>query len=117
MLALPSRDYYLKQSSEGDLKAYHHYMTQIAILLGGDPTIASKELMEVINFEVRLANASLPEADRHDTSAIYTKITLKQLQNQVPQINWKEYLQVMYNKFKYLITFNYFFFLFLDHIR
>ncbi|KXJ83405.1 hypothetical protein RP20_CCG007116 [Aedes albopictus] len=93
VLALPSRDYYLKQSSEGDLKAYHHYMTQIAILLGGDPTIASKELMEVINFEVRLANASLPEADRHDTSAIYTKITLQQLQNQVPQINWKEYLQ------------------------
>ncbi|XP_062552174.1 neprilysin-1 isoform X2 [Armigeres subalbatus] len=93
VLALPSRDYYLKQSSEGDLKAYHHYMTQIAILLGGDSTIASKELMEVIKFEVRLANASLPEADRHDTSAIYKKITLMQLQNEVPQMNWKEYLQ------------------------
>lgn len=72
-------------------------MTQIAILLGGDPAIASRELMEVINFEVRLANASLPEADRHDTSAIYTKITLQQLQHQVPQINWKEYLQVCYS--------------------
>lgn len=98
-MALPSRDYYLKQSSEGDLKAYHHYMTQIAILLGGDPAIASRELLEVINFEVRLANASLPEADRHDTSAIYTKITLQQLQHQVPQINWQEYLQVSFSIF------------------
>ncbi|XP_039448992.1 neprilysin-1 isoform X2 [Culex pipiens pallens] len=93
VLALPSRDYYLKQSSEGDLKAYHHYMTQIAILLGGDPKKASKDLTEVVDFEVRLANASLPEADRHDTSAIYKKISLLQLQREVPQINWREYLQ------------------------
>lgn len=37
--------------------------------------------------------ASMPEADRHDTSAIYKKITLPQLQRDVPQLNWKEYLQ------------------------
>ncbi|XP_055627429.1 neprilysin-1-like [Toxorhynchites rutilus septentrionalis] len=97
VLALPSRDYYLKQSSEGDLKAYHHYMTQIALLLGGDPSKTATELLEVINFEVRLANASLPEADRHDTSAIYKKITLHQLQTEVPQIDWKEYLQTTLN--------------------
>lgn len=69
-------------------------MTQIAILLGGDPKKASKDLTEVVDFEVRLANASLPEADRHDTSAIYKKISLLQLQREVPQINWREYLQV-----------------------
>ncbi|XP_039448993.1 neprilysin-1 isoform X4 [Culex pipiens pallens] len=68
-------------------------MTQIAILLGGDPKKASKDLTEVVDFEVRLANASLPEADRHDTSAIYKKISLLQLQREVPQINWREYLQ------------------------
>ncbi|XP_055538182.1 neprilysin-1-like [Wyeomyia smithii] len=94
VLALPSRDYYLKASSEGDIKAYHRYMTQIAVLLGGDATKASRELMDVVDFEVRLANASLPEADRHDTSAIYKKITLEQLQRQVPQIDWREYLQM-----------------------
>ncbi|XP_026480017.1 neprilysin-1-like [Ctenocephalides felis] len=36
-LALPSRDYYLKNSSEGDLQAYHRYMTQVAILMGANP--------------------------------------------------------------------------------
>jgi neprilysin len=57
-LALPSRDYYLKSSSENDLKAYHRYMTQTAVLLGADSKTASKELEEVIKFETRLANVS-----------------------------------------------------------
>lgn len=35
----------------------------------------------------------MPEADRHDTSSIYRKLTLPQLQKEVPQINWNEYLQ------------------------
>ncbi|XP_052868359.1 neprilysin-1-like [Anopheles cruzii] len=93
LLALPSRDYYLKESSEGDMKAYHRYMTQIAILMGADKDKAAEELQQIVQFEVRLANATLPEADRHDTSAIYTKITLPELQRRVPQIDWKEYLQ------------------------
>uniref|UniRef100_A0A2M3YZA4 Putative m13 family peptidase n=1 Tax=Anopheles braziliensis TaxID=58242 RepID=A0A2M3YZA4_9DIPT len=93
LLALPSRDYYLKESSEGDMKAYHRYMTQIAILMGADKDKAAEELQQIVQFEVRLANATLPEADRHDTSAIYTKITLPELQRRVPQIDWMQYLQ------------------------
>lgn len=37
--------------------------------------------------------ASIPEVDRHDTSAIYRKLTLVDLQREVPQLNWREYLQ------------------------
>lgn len=55
-LALPSRDYYLKSSSNVELKAYHRYMTQIAILLGADAKTAEAELEEVVKFEVQLAN-------------------------------------------------------------
>ncbi|CAH1396574.1 unnamed protein product [Nezara viridula] len=92
-LGLPSRDYYLKPSSEADyLAAYHKYMTEVAILLGADPATAAMELMEVIQFEKKLANASLPQADRHDTSSIYRKMTIKHLKSLVPQIDWLEYL-------------------------
>lgn len=59
VLALPSRDYYLKQSSESDLEAYHRYMTQIAIILGANRETASQELKEVVDFEKRLANVSI----------------------------------------------------------
>lgn len=45
-----------------------------------------------INFRYIRLQASLPEADRHDTSAIYRKLTLAQLQKEVPQVRWLEYL-------------------------
>ncbi|XP_059475395.1 neprilysin-1-like [Neocloeon triangulifer] len=91
-LALPGRDYYLKKSSENEIKAYHKYMIEVAQLLGAKTETASDELLKVLQLERRLANASLPEADRHDTSNIYRKLTLKQLQIEVPQVNWLEYL-------------------------
>jgi membrane metallo-endopeptidase-like protein 1 len=58
-LALPGRDYYLKKSSEGELRAYHRYMTEVALLLGADPKRASQELDQVLQLEKRLANVSL----------------------------------------------------------
>ncbi|TMW44886.1 hypothetical protein DOY81_010034, partial [Sarcophaga bullata] len=97
-LALPSRDYYLKSSSEQDLKAYHRYMTQTAILMGANPVTAAQELNDVLQLEVKLVNATLPEADRHDTSAIYRKINLRELQTEVPQINWTLFLQTALGK-------------------
>ncbi|XP_076160206.1 neprilysin-1 [Ptiloglossa arizonensis] len=92
-LALPSRDYYLKRNSETELNAYHCYMTNVALLLGADPQTASKEFNRVIVLEKQLANASIPEADRHDTSAIYRKLTLRELQSEIPQLEWRAYLQ------------------------
>lgn len=55
-LALPSRDYYLKKSSEAELKAYHNYMTNVAILLGANPLSAAEEFNRVIVLEKQFAN-------------------------------------------------------------
>lgn len=55
-LALPSRDYYLKKSSEAELKAYHNYMTNVAVLLGANPRSAAEEFNRVIALEKQLAN-------------------------------------------------------------
>ncbi|XP_047352829.1 neprilysin-1-like isoform X1 [Vespa velutina] len=92
-LALPSRDYYLKKNSEAELDAYHRYMTNVAVLLGANRENAALEFNRVIALEKQLANASLPEADRHDTSMIYRKLTLRELQEEVPQLKWKVYLE------------------------
>jgi neprilysin len=35
----------------------------------------------------------MPEVDRHDTSAIYRKITLSELQREVPELKWSKYLK------------------------
>lgn len=58
MLALPSRDYYLKKSSTSDLEAYHKYMTNAAVLLGADPETAAEEMTAVVLLEQLLANVS-----------------------------------------------------------
>lgn len=58
ILALPSREYYLKGSSKSDLMAYHNYMTKIAIILGADEATAADDMQEVLDFETLLANAS-----------------------------------------------------------
>ncbi|KAF7992746.1 hypothetical protein HCN44_005090 [Aphidius gifuensis] len=76
-LALPSRDYYLEINSEIELRAYHRYMTQVSLLLGADYKLAVDEF----------------KPDRHDTSLIYKKLSIRQLQRQVPQFNWRIYIQ------------------------
>lgn len=118
-LALPSRDYYTKSPTETELRAYHKYMTEVAILMGADNTTAAAEMTDVINFEKRLAEvsvpalpcstggdgggrlnpasrhplqASLPEADRHDTSLIYQQLPLWRLQQDVPELDWHLFL-------------------------
>lgn len=54
-----------------------------------------KLIIEIWNV---ILQVSLPEADRHDTSAIYRKMTISQLHKQVPQINWLEYLKTFLDK-------------------
>ncbi|XP_078042097.1 neprilysin-1 isoform X2 [Augochlora pura] len=96
-LALPSRDYYLNKSSKAALDAYHKYMINVAVLLGADPADAHVDFDKVIYLEQQLANVSLPEADRHDTSSIYRKVTLRELQLEIPQLKWQVYLQELIN--------------------
>ncbi|XP_022248558.1 membrane metallo-endopeptidase-like 1 [Limulus polyphemus] len=92
---LPSREYYLKDSSERERKAYHKLMVEVAVLLGAEEEYAKKEMEDVLNFEIRLANASIPEADRHDTGAIYNKMTVQELMDIVPEFSWLDYLNTI----------------------
>ncbi|KAE8738349.1 hypothetical protein FOCC_FOCC016173 [Frankliniella occidentalis] len=94
-LALPSRDYYLKTSTETEIKAYHKYVTEVAMLMGADKATVAQEITEVINFEKRLAEASLPEADRHDTSLNYQQLPLWRLQEDVPELDWHLFLKTV----------------------
>ena len=36
--------------------------------------------------------ATMPEADRHDTGENYMKMTLAELERQVPEFKWTDYL-------------------------
>jgi len=56
---LPSREYFLKSSSQKDKDAYYKLMLEVAVLLGGERSFAQQELEKVLEFETQLANVSL----------------------------------------------------------
>ncbi|GFQ78251.1 neprilysin-1 [Trichonephila clavata] len=83
---LPSREYFLKDSSDRERKAYLKLMVEVAILFGAEREVAEIDMTDVLELEIRLANASTPEADRHDTGAIYNKMSLQELSEIVPEV-------------------------------
>ncbi|GFY52580.1 neprilysin-1 [Trichonephila inaurata madagascariensis] len=91
---LPSREYFLKDSSDRERKAYLKLMVEVAILFGAEREVAEIDMADVLELEIRLANASAstPEADRHDTGAIYNKMSLQELSEIVPEFDWVFYL-------------------------
>ena len=46
---------------------------KVAVLMGADRDTAADQLWKVIEFEMRIANISIDEADRHDTGQWYRK--------------------------------------------
>uniref|UniRef100_A0A1A9VUH3 Peptidase M13 N-terminal domain-containing protein n=1 Tax=Glossina austeni TaxID=7395 RepID=A0A1A9VUH3_GLOAU len=92
-LPLYSRDVYLNSDAEKARRAYHKYMTETAVLLGANRSTAAQDFEEVLQFEIQLANATIPKADRRDLGSIYEKFNLIDLQEKFPELNWAIYLQ------------------------
>ncbi|KAJ8320335.1 hypothetical protein KUTeg_001922 [Tegillarca granosa] len=87
-LGMPSREYYQEHEY---VRAYLRYMVSISQILGADNETSIQDMEEVVKFETKLANASKPQSDRHDTGSMYKKITIRQLKNKVPEFDWMTY--------------------------
>ncbi|ELU08395.1 hypothetical protein CAPTEDRAFT_163321 [Capitella teleta] len=92
-LGMPSREYYLKDMDLEYKQAYFKYMTQIATLLGAESDEAARQMQLVLDFEIALANITTPQIERHDTGAMYQKLSLRELRNKVPQFDWMTYFK------------------------
>ncbi|XP_075540860.1 M13 family metallopeptidase neprilysin 3 isoform X2 [Dermacentor variabilis] len=91
-LILPSRDYYLNKTKDDKvLNAYLTYMTSIGVLLGGKESDVKAQMQDVIDFEKRLANITVPAEERRDDERLYHKMTVADLQKRAPLLNWTEY--------------------------
>ncbi|NXR07632.1 ECE2 enzyme, partial [Semnornis frantzii] len=92
-LFLPSRDYYLnKTANERVLAAYLDYMVELGTLLGGAPEPTRLQMQQVLDFETQLANITVPQAERRDDEKIYHKMSIAELQELAPAIDWLDYL-------------------------
>ncbi|KYN10108.1 Endothelin-converting enzyme 1 [Trachymyrmex cornetzi] len=102
-LTLPTAEYYINVTEYGKvLTAYLDYMTkvqdtgthfQIGVLLGGEENITRKQMQDVISFETKLAEITIPYGERRDEEKIYNLMSLSDLQQKAPFMSWVEFFQ------------------------
>ncbi|XP_031624071.1 endothelin-converting enzyme homolog [Contarinia nasturtii] len=101
----PNNKQYLTKNSTV-LSAYLKFMVKVAVLLGADKKEATRQLQDVIEFETRLAEIITDNADRREFSKLYHSMTLKELQDLAPFINWHLYFQRVFQVINHNITEN-----------
>ena len=94
-LGLPDRDYYLKDDSKFApiRKAYQEHIARMFQLLGDAPPAASAAASDVMKFETRFAEVSMPVEDQRDPHAIYNMRDLPALAKAAPALDWPRFLE------------------------
>lgn len=92
-LGLPTREYFLKQVNEKYLNSYRNFMVKIITLLGAED--ADDRADEIVEFETSLAKITSAQEDRTNISVLYQKMKLRELQEEIPEIDWGNYLSII----------------------
>ncbi len=94
-LGLPDRDYYLRMDNESakTREDYLKFVANMSILLGESSSNASKDAQTILRMETRLANASFTNIENRDAVKTYHRMTLSELQELAPEINWTGLIQ------------------------
>ena len=92
-LALPDRDYYLKDDERFATvrKQYPAHVQKMLELLGDAPELAAREAQAVLDIETALAKASLERVKRRDPANVYHKLKKEELAALAPAIDWNAY--------------------------
>lgn len=90
-----AREYLMKGVEDPDVKAYYEYMLDVALLMGAEEEQGAREMLEVLDFEIQLANISLPREERRDASKLYNKMEVGDLSTLDPTTPWVEYINTV----------------------
>jgi putative endopeptidase len=95
-LGLPDRDYYLK-TDERSVKLRNQYLdyVQQMLVLAGEPSEKAKtDADAIMRIETALAKASLTRVERRDPHKTYHFMTVAELSQLAPSIDWPNYFAV-----------------------
>ena len=56
---MPSREYFLGGLETPEVQAYLDFQINLAVLLGAEPSRATKEMKENVEFEIKIANVRI----------------------------------------------------------
>jgi len=87
------RDYYLESTDRAKtIRAeYQKYIAKLFVLAGNEQAIADKNAQTIMNFETRLAKASMTRLERRDPIKTYNKMDLAKIQAITPNFDWKAF--------------------------
>jgi putative endopeptidase len=94
-LGLPDRDYYVSgdKDSKEKREKYHAHIIKMMSYLGEKPAQAIATADRILTLEIAMATPRLDRVERRDRRKTYNPMTIAELQNLTPTINWNEYLQ------------------------
>ncbi len=94
-LGMPDRDYYLNEDarSKGIQEKYIGFAEGIFRLMGDPESLAKENAQTVYAIEKKLATASMSLLDQRDPYKTYHKMTLKDLSEIAPAIDWDAYFR------------------------
>ncbi|KAL7037420.1 hypothetical protein ACKWTF_009205 [Chironomus riparius] len=87
-----SRDMLLNGFQDKIVQKYHQFMVSVSVHFGANKTQAEKDFTDVILFEMRLANISMRKEDIRDSNKLYNPMTIKDLKERYPYIDWINYI-------------------------
>jgi putative endopeptidase len=95
-LGLPDRDYYLK-TDDRSVKLREQYLAYVQqmLVLSGEPADKAKaDADAILRIETALAKASLTRVERRDPHKTYHFMTIAELTQLTPSIDWPQYFTV-----------------------
>ncbi|XP_058993014.1 membrane metallo-endopeptidase-like 1 isoform X3 [Mustela lutreola] len=108
-LGMPSREYYFNQGSNRKVReAYLEFMVSVASMLRADMNLPEnsylvrEDMVQVLELETQLANATAPQEERHDVTTLYHRMSLEDLQNKfgLKGFNWTLFIQSVLSSVK-----------------
>lgn len=98
-LGMPGQKYYLVPRNDTILMAYQTLMLSIAKALGADPSTVQADVEAVVDFEIQLANISVPDEERRtkDLEDLYHLYTLPEMaRNFSGPIDWMSFINEIF---------------------
>jgi putative endopeptidase len=96
-LSLPNRDYYLKTDDKSKelLGKFRTHIQKMFVLAGESETQATADAGVVIELEAAMAQVQMDNVTRRDPKNINNKMSLAQVRQLTPAIDWDAYLKAL----------------------
>ncbi|XP_055984412.1 membrane metallo-endopeptidase-like 1 [Sorex fumeus] len=103
-LGMPTREYYFSDGINQKVRdAYLQFMMSVAAMLRADrklpedSRLVERDMVQVLMLETQLANATVPQEERHDVTTLYHRMDLEQLQDRfnLKGFNWTLFIRMV----------------------